>query len=465
MRAVKCLTISLLAALLLSGWYAGATSAETSVKTALARATLPAGHSRDFGPAPQVPSGALSDSLQRAMQIAFVNALEAGWGIEQREALIEVAASKDPRLAWVIADLLRFMSNPSLAGELAVALNALLGTQFDAFDAWNDATNHLMAWDIPAPPDYLDYKRAIFAGMLPDWEPMFRSGEIDWRHVSWGGVPIDQRAYDDTDKPCNCIPAADNPEVTLAHEARWLADDAVVFGITVNGESRAYPRRIMEVREMVNDTLGGRDLGIPYCTLCGSAQAWFTDDMPPGLKRPVLRTSGMLIRSNKVMYDLNTFSIFDTFLGKAVTGDMANRGVTLPAASVVTTTWGEWKAAHPKTTVLAEHLALGRNFDFRNNRDANGPIFPIGDVDPRLGVQEDVLGVITASGVPLAFHVPSLISALESGEKVQIDGVQVLLDGGGVRAVDTAGRDLGTHQAFWFAWSQFHPKTGLWPSE
>ena len=38
---------------------------------------------------------------------------------------------------------------------------------------------------------------------------------------------------------------------------------------------------------MINDTLGGRDLGIPYCTLCGAAQAYFTDDVPEGVKRPV----------------------------------------------------------------------------------------------------------------------------------------------------------------------------------
>lgn len=37
------------------------------------------------------------------------------------------------------------------------------------------------------------------------------------------------------------------------------------------------------------------------------------------------------------------------------------------------------------------------------------------------------------------------------------------IDGGGVRAVDANGKDLGGHQAFWFAWSQFHPATKLWP--
>jgi hypothetical protein len=136
----------------------------------------------------------------------------------------------------------------------------------------------------------------------------------------------------------------------------------------VNGEARAYPRRIMEVREMVNDTLGGRDLGIPYCTLCGAAQAYFTDELPEGVERPVLRTSGLLIRSNKVMYDVNTYSVFDTFLGHAVTGPLADIGLQLEQASVITTEWGAWREAYPQTTVLIEDLALGRDFDFRNRR-------------------------------------------------------------------------------------------------
>jgi hypothetical protein len=122
-----------------------------------------------------------------------------------------------------------------------------------------------------------------------------------------------------------------------------------------------------------------------------------------------------------------------------------------------------WKAAHPETTVLAEALALGRDFDLRNNRDAKGPIFPIGDVDPRLPVQEDVLGVIAASGRPVAFQVRSALDALGRGESVAFENVRLVLDAGGVRAVDASGNDLGGHQAFWFAWSQFHPGTELWP--
>ncbi len=176
-----------------------------------------------------------------------------------------------------------------------------------------------------------------------------------------------------------------------------------MFGVVIGGEARAYPRQIMEVREMVNDTLGGRDHAILYCTPCGSAQAYFTDRHPEGAERPILRTSGLLIRSNKVMYDIVMKSVFDTFLGTAVTGPLAAKGIKLQQAGVLTTTWGAWKREHPKTTVSGERLAIGRNFDFPNGRNADGPIFPIGRVDPRLQIQDDVVGSFCPTGNRLRF--------------------------------------------------------------
>ena len=218
----------------------------------------------------------------------------------------------------------------------------------------------------------------------------------------------------------------------------------------------------MEVREMINDTLGGRDLGIPYCTLCGAAQAYFTDNLPGGIERPVLRTSGLLIRSNKVTFDINTYSVFDTFLGKAVTGPLAEQNITLEQSPVITTTWGEWKATFPETTVLAEELALGRDFDFRNNRDKDGPIFPVGDVDPRVPVHEDIIGLVTPSGTPIAFQRSKAMATLLQGQSVEFENIRLELSAGGIKAVDDTGADLGSHQAFWFAWAQFHPTTVLW---
>lgn len=424
---------------------------------------LPTHVIEEFGHPPAIPEGPLSEELSSAVRVVFIDSVtQSSWGHDQTEALAEIAQSKDPRVVWIISDMMRFTWQREFDDALANAAESLLEIEFQTPSRWGEVTDHLIAWDIPAYPGYLEAKRAIFTNFIPGWDRIFVEGDMDWRHVSWGGVLIDNRAFDTTDEPCNCIPAADNPEVSSAEDATWLKDEDIVFGIEVNGEYRAYPRRIMEVREMVNDTLGGRDLGIPYCTLCGAAQAYFTDDVPEGVERPVLRTSGLLIRSNKVMYDVETYSVFDTFLGKAVTGPLAEKGVQLKQATVVTTDWGTWRKAHPTTTVLVEDLALGRDFDFRNGRDANGPIFPVGDVDPRLSVHEDVIGVVTASGKPIAFQRSTAFAALKSGAEIGFENVRLELDAGGIRAVDADGSDLGSHQAFWFAWSQFHPETALW---
>lgn len=430
---------------------------------AQAATPLPAYVIERFGNPPAVPDGPLSEELASAVQVAFVDStIQSTWGRDQTLALDEIAESNDPRIVWIISDMMRFVSQRELNETLANAASSLLGKEFQNENHWGVVTDHLIAWNIPAPPDYLRVKRAIFTSVVPGWDKIFVEGDIDWRHVSWGGVLIDDRQYDMTDELCNCIPAADNPEVSSATDATWLKNEDIVFGIEVNGEYRAYPRRIMEVREMVNDTLGGRHLGIPYCTLCGAAQAYFTDQLPEGIDRPVLRTSGLLIRSNKVMYDINTFSVFDTFRGNAVTGPLAEKNLQLEQATVITTNWGRWKEAHPETSVLVESLALGRDFDFRNNRDANGPIFPVGNVDPRLPVHEVIIGVVTASGKPVAFQRSKAVVALRNGDEIFYENIRLKLDAGGIKAVDADGSDLGSHQAFWFAWSQFHSQTALW---
>jgi len=159
---------------------------------------------------------------------------------------------------------------------------------------------------------------------------------------------------------------------------------------------------------------------MPYCTLCGSAQAHFTDSVPAGVEIPVLRTSGLLARSNKVMYDLLTGSVFDTFTGRVLSGPLRDAGIVLEQATVVVTTWGEWKAAHPETRIVARDGGLGRQYpeDPLRGRDDDGPIFPIGDADPRLPVQALVVGVIGPDGGPVAFPADQARAALADGAAV-----------------------------------------------
>ncbi len=426
--------------------------------------TLPTYVTDEFGHPPPVPGGALAPEPKAALAELVGHGLaQSGWDPKERSAFDVLANAADPRLAWTLVDLLRFSWRPDFSTALSNLALDLLGIAPTSGNRRAEITDHLIAWDIPAFDGYLDHKRAIYTRYLPGLEPILQPGAIDWHLVTPGGVNIDDRPFGSDDTACGCIPAADDPPVTLAAKANWLANEAIVFGVTIGAEARAYPLRIMEVREMVNDELGGRRIALPYCSLCGAAQAYFTDNAPLGADPLVMRTSGLLIRSNKVMYDLTTHSVFDTFRGRAVTGPLAEIGFEFQPVTVVTTTWGDWKRAHPETTVLVESLALGREYNLRATRDHRGPIFPIGNVDPRLGVQDDVLGVLAPSGEPLAFDRNAALAALRAGAHVTQDGVQLELAAGGLRALDENGKDLASHQAYWFAWSQFYPDTAIWP--
>ena len=204
---------------------------------------------------------------------------------------------------------------------------------------------------------------------------------------------------------------------------------------------------------MVNLTLGGMRLGIPYCTLCGSAQAYVTGNVPDDFEPPVLRTSGLLSRSNKVMYDLLTGSVFDTFTGEALSGPLGRIGFIFDRVSVVSSTWGQWKQEHPDTQIIAEDGGIGRTYteDPLRGRDDDGPIFPTGPIDPRLPPMELVVGVLDADGIPIAFPVESTRLALQAGTTVHINGLSASLSGDGVLVTGPGGEtsgEIGSHEAF-----------------
>jgi hypothetical protein len=151
--------------------------------------------------------------------------------------------------------------------------------------------------------------------------------------------------------------------------------------------------------------------------------------------------------------------VFDTF-----TGPLREQRVQLQELTVVTATWGDWKAAHPDTTILAEDEGVGRDYpaDPLGGRDDNGPIFPIGDADPRLPIHKAVVGVMTPDGRSVAFPAGNARLTLEAGNAVELAGVRLGLSAGGLVAESNDGQALASHQSFWFAWSQFRPGTELW---
>lgn len=443
---------------------AGCTSSDVSDRPSTEIPDLVVGQAVDYGIPPDVPTGPVGPELAElldAFDSSFslgLSTLTTGFEPEQLQRMVDLG---DARILWVLADLLRFPVDGRVTSEdVVAAFEALSGASIGGDgNPWTNASNLLIAWDLPAFDGYLEVKRALFTTLEPKWEPFFdEAADIEWRHVGWGGVLIDDRVLGNGDA-CErgCIPALDDPATTNAAGGAWYPDDALVFGIEIDGEARAYPKNMLEVHEMVNDTLGGRRIAVPYCTLCGSAQAYLTDESI------TMRTSGLLIRSNKMMFELGTMSLVDTFLGVGTSGPLQGR--RFEQVSVATSTWGAWKAEHPDTTILAEDGGIGRSYadDPLRGRDDDGPIFPVGAVDDRLPAQQSVLGVETDDGRPIAVHVDIARATLQSGTPIVIADLTIELAGDGIRAVRADGTDAGGHEAFWFAWSQFQPTTLVWP--
>ncbi|MEP0271304.1 DUF3179 domain-containing protein [Ekhidna sp.] len=197
---------------------------------------------------------------------------------------------------------------------------------------------------------YSDFKARVHRLIDYRFEKYF-AGRYDHRirldEVRWGGVKQDG------------IPPLRNPEMVLAEEASYLEDDHVIFGIEVNGDYRAYPKRILAWHEMFVDEVGGIPVCGVYCTLCGTVILYKTQFQGTNYE---MGTSGFLYRSNKLMYDKKTQSLWNTVWGEPVIGPLKDKGIQLEHLSVVTTTWGEWKRRHPSTTVLSLNTGHRRDY-------------------------------------------------------------------------------------------------------
>ena len=337
-------------------------------------------------------------------------------------------------------------------------------------------------------PDYPEFKAAVYETIDPRFRWWFYRGmphTIRIDEIMWGGVRIDG------------IPPLEHPSVIPAEEATYLGEKNIVFGIYVNGEARAYPKRILAWHEMTNDTVGGRDLTLVYCTLCGSAILY---DQQVGERQFEFGTSGFLYRSNKLMYDRETRSLWSALEGVPVTGKLVGSGLRLKRLPIVTTTWVAWREAHPETKVLSletEHRRdYGEGVAYRDYFSTDRLMFPVPFNDKRLKNKQEVLAMLLGRK-PVAFDTSFLkkralhhdtaggravviLTDSSSAHRVyDANGVTFSKWDGKVALVDQEDqtwkvtenallgpngqqRDrLAAHRAFWFGWHAQFPNSRL----
>ena len=145
--------------------------------------------------------------------------------------------------------------------------------------------------------------------------------------VEWPNTDFSRRSIDLADilsggPPKDGIPSIDKPRTVAIAEAGNLTDTEPVIGLVLNGKARAYPLRIMIWHEIVNDELGGVPVTVTYCPLCNSSIVF---DRRLGGKILDFGTTGKLRYSDLVMYDRQTESWWQQFLGEGIVGEMTGQ--------------------------------------------------------------------------------------------------------------------------------------------
>ena len=410
---------------------------------------------------------------------------------EARERLVE---SKDPSLLAALNDVLSFfyvVQDSRRAEEVVDVMEAIAGE--------NVRGNPKIGWmkwigrhdEIEPKPGYLGFKRSIFSLYDPSFREFFDASStlrIRPEEIEWGGVKKDG------------IPALQNPSVIRARDASYLRDDDRVFGVYIDGVARAYPHRILDWHEMANDVVGETPITLSYCTLCGSGILY---DGRVDKQQYTFGSSGLLYRSNKLMYDNQTRSLWSNLTGEPVSGPLAQSGIKLRMLPVVVTTWEAWEKRHPDTEVLDPDTGYERDYresPYEDYFQSDETMFPVWLESDRLP-QKDWVFALIVNGKPKAYPLDAL--KREGLVHDRVGGTELILvvekNTGAVRAFESGGRRftrsraddelveegsagrwrvseeflvdesgehrlarLAGHHAFWFGWYAFFPSTDLY---
>jgi hypothetical protein len=427
---------------------------------------------------------------------AALAAISARWRDNYAAMILDVVRMLPPPRSNQAADAGPVPTRSSKEAESRRRLTAFLERQTRQRFGHDLGAWRKWVWALPDNPhaDYPSFKAELYSHIDPRFRTFFPPrvpAKIRLDEVEWGGVTV------------NGIPPLRFPKHIPAADATWLRDGHIVFGITVNGEARAYPKRILGWHEMALDRVGGLDLTIVYCTLCGTVIPY---ESGAAGRRWTFGTSGLLYRSNKLMFDEETNSLWSSLEGVPVVGRLVDRGIRLPLRSVVTTTWGDWKRTHPATSVLSLETGFERNYRegeaYREYFGTDRLMFEVPRADTRLRNKDEVLvlrpDIIGNNAAPVAIAVERLqrerVFQFDAGGRGFVvvtsrAGANMVFDRSGQRFTpggpdgslrDAAGRQwtvvadglvnhsgerlvrIPAHRAFWFGWVAQYPRTELY---
>lgn len=424
-----------------------------------------------------------------------------------RRAAAQVLIERgDPSLVPGIVDALFWIRRP-LRTEAVEVLRAFTGRHDLDRDAW-PWVEVVGAMDVEPATGYAHWKSILLGQIDPRYREIIYAGvptAIRLEEVVSGGVPVEG------------IPTIDDPVMVAAGEAGYLRGDELIFGVDLElpgggRQQRAYPLRFLDWHEMLNDVVGpegggedgeGLPITLSYCTLCGSGVLYAPGRTSAGEPRR-FGTSGLLYRSNKLMIERGTNTLWSNLLGEPVIGEGVGSGASLRLLPHTRSTWAQWQERHPGTLVMDLSRELKRQaakYGFRYlpgeaDEARKGVSFPVWRKSERLERDEEIYA-LRRGAASLALPVEDLyraglvhatlgdlrivvladaesgaVRAYEaadarlrrdaSGRLVDADGRVFAETEGELRAEDLRLPRLPGHFAYWFGWYGMYPQTHVW---
>ncbi|MEE9314920.1 MAG: DUF3179 domain-containing protein [Rhizobiaceae bacterium] len=291
------------------------------------------------------------------------------------------------------------------------------------------------------------------------WKTDFSKFSVKASEILSGGPPKDG------------IPPIETPSFTSVKNAKDLADTTPVIGLSINGDARAYPLRVMIWHEIANDIVGGKPVVITYCPLCNAAIVF---DAEVDGKALTFGTTGKLRNSDLIMYDRATESWWQQFIGTGIAGKYTDKKLKLVPSRLEA--WGEFKKRHPNGKVLVPNnenmRSYGRN-PYVNYDISAQPFLYNGSMPEGIPPMARVVVVRRDNKEPLVIT----MAAVRKKITINTEGLQISWKAGQASALHTekiaSGRDVGTISVtrngkdvaydvtFAFVAHAFHPKATI----
>ena len=310
-----------------------------------------------------------------------------------------------------------------------------------------------------------------FNGLTDTSQAIVELQDVVFDTFDGGSITLDEANDGDVVRLLDAIPPIDNPAYIDPDTDPWLDDQDLVLGyVDENGQAYAYPHKILNFHEIVNDTLADVPVLISFCPLCRSGVVFdrrLGDDLRHDGELTFSNTSA-LFDNDMVMVDRQTSSYWWQVPGRSIVGTLS--GAELTVLPSTTTTWDRWRFDNPETVIITRDLGFRRDYTrdpfvgyAERLNDGGSTPFPVDEDafnDGRLPPAAQVIA-IEANGEAAAVPIEQLTGEFE----FEVGGDQFLVvpdftGGAEAFAIDGEGNrsPAPSRSTFWFAYVAAFPE-------